>query len=297
MYLANRTVKYEDDSHPILIGVGGDWENDSQNQIISNYPLFLKTFQDNFSPSIWNLVYFPYISPASGLSSSQWLERFITFYRDLQYFAYISRFTANPLWVTCRCQAFNNYYGYKAILPTLRYLRSVVFTALAYGAQGIYYWNYRQNIDHSGITFTAAPITREGAKTSLWDVVKTVNEEVMAFNDVFFGCEVLDCRHISKILSGLKMMKHAMGPLMSIDGTSLELIVSHIFNLNTATNYLIIVASPHSSTSQVLTLRFSDYWKISKLIKSGDGFRISTLSSYTQTETLNLGDYLIYTWI
>ena len=308
-------IKDLDPDHPTLLGLGGDWNLDRNGDAIGSYPDYVAKFQEKFEPSFWPILFFPDVMKEGETNISE--ERQLMFFKTLQYFAYVSRYTCTPFWFTCRCQAFKDYNGYNALTPRLSMLRGIVFTALAYGAQGIYYWNYRQNYNSGKTVFSAAPIQTNGLvkNNNIWDIVKAVNMEIRAYNKIFCGCEVIDCRHVTKLShnKSLKTMNDTvddkmddskgflpMGPLMSVAYRGNDLLISHIFN--NEENYLVIVNDPfQAETSEIPVLttvnfNFNFYWKIYRC-KSENGVLTQTEITNNQIPYIvNPGDYFIFKW-
>lgn len=284
-----KAITDADPVHPVYIALPAEW--DSEN--IKSFPDYIATFQSDFQPSFWPFVYFPDIS-AQGISRE---ERVMTFYKNLQYFAYISRFTARPFWGYCRCQGFDSIDGATAATPTLSNMRRVVFSSLAYGAQGIYYWNFRQTY---GNKYHDGPMDSHGNLTNTWKYVQTINKEVKALNDIFFGCELIECRQLTTFqdTKWFRLMTNPFGPLInveSIDGITPNILISHIFN--NGADYLVVVNFPNEDGSnENLRFYFSEYYKI---------YTISLLAnSYYEIEQTNnvyiplkAADYYIFKWV
>ena len=283
--------------NPIYLAFSGDWNYDSANKSQS-YTEFIERFQESFSPSFWPMIYFPEIVKSNDPNLIK--SRIVNFYKSLQYMAYVSRYTAAPFWLVCRCQAFYNYYGFNAPPVSENVLRGIVFTALSYGVQGIYYWDYRNSYSSSQRFFNA-PVNRDGDKTPTWDIVQKVNNEINAFNSVFNGCEMLDCRHVKPVDNDgyIRILSHPMGPLISVNNATGNLLVSHIFtkkNDDEGTNYLIIVADPFSSISIDFELEFSNYWRIYEHIYIDKIHLTSSLLNYKFNSKLAPGAYRIFHW-
>lgn len=300
-----------DSMPPVFIGLTGDWEYDSEKQPIDSYTEYVAKFQQLFQPSFWPVAYFPDLYKR-GTDPSQNEERQSTFYKDLLYYSQISRYTATPFWFFCRCQGFEGFkvkdgLYYNAPEPTWNSIRGTVFSALAHGAQGIYYWNYRRN---PFLGYFSAPIDDNGYKTNTWDMLSTVNHEVGACNSIFCGCEMIDCRHLFRNISldGVKILTHSMGPMDRIPEVASEkysVLFSHIFN--NGKNFLIIVCSPFvqimDTNSSIpertkIRLHFSKYWKIWRLEPASAGRLLETEQlDYNPDYALNPGDYLIFKWV
>lgn len=319
-YIAYKDIIAKDKNHhPIFIGLPGDWDYDNSHHKISDYtinrskldyPTFIAEFQRLFQPSFWPVAYFADMKSIKGNELTT-EERYAAYCRTLQYYSYLSRYTMSPFWAFCRCQAVTDYYGFVGEPVTLASLRGNVFTALAYGAQGIYYWDYKQS---AGPEYSYAPIDSNGNKTRTWDMVRTVNEEVKAFNDIFYGSELIDCRHWPAKVTGSgteasKMMRYwqyPVGPLMNITlqtSSSLGLMVSYLSK--EGKNYLVIVCnalypmtSSNSGEEEELNVRltFSDYWTIRRLVKSGTGYIKIIITDYSSIYKFVPGSYMIFSW-
>lgn len=290
------------DPAPIFVGINGDW--DAFNRTVSNdeienfYPDYIAEFQRLFEPSFFPLVYFPDIYDKSQSDPTNISKRVEMFYKDLLYFSYITRFTSAPFWATCRCQAYNNVNNFDAPTPRLQNIRGTVFSALAHGAQGIYFQNYRP----SSSSYFDTPIDKNDAKTAIWNYVKTVNDEVKAFNDVFCGCEMIDCGHFcpENELTSVKHFTHALGPLMKITtSSSYNLFISHIANKDK--NYLVIICDPYVkstlSAAQYFQYHFNEYWNIFKLqLKANGEYEEVKVSNYEQSYSIFAGNYHIFRW-
>lgn len=286
-------ISNADPQHPIILGINADWERDVNfAKLTESFPTIIAKYQEYFKPGLWVWSYFPWLTGGEISTAKRWA----TYYKNLQYFSYVSYYTGIPFWTFCLCQAFNSYYGYNAPVPTVSLIRQAVFSALAYGAQGIYYWNIRQSSNGGGTTYSFAPIDNNGTKTNIWYYLQQVNKEVKLFNKVFYNCRLVDCRFKSDNTnySELKKMIHPMGPLTEVSGSSLNLLISHINK--EGKDYLVLVSASPSNVVQTIKLTFNNYWTVS---------RISIVNSQIETQkvdsdysvTLSQGDYLIFSWI
>ena len=284
--------------HPIFIGLIGDWQRDLDASPIDFYSSYIQKFEDDFKPSLWPILYVPDLIPTKGDNIPEEYEnRQLMFYKNLQYFAYVSRYTCVPFWSLCRCQSLKGYYNLDGKAPTLNQLRGIVFSALAYGAQGIYYWNYRESTSSTtgGVTYSDAPIDINGTKTATYDIVKKVNAEVKAYNLIFHNCEMVDCRHLRTTpTKDLKLMTHAMGPLEKITDFSQNLLIS-IINKE-GKNYLVIISDPFVDKPQTITLHFNEYWTIRRFQITSNTAISRLLANYQPRMTVEPGQYLIYSW-
>lgn len=311
----NQNIYEEDPTHPIFIGLSGDWDypsNVGEGGVKGlEFPDYIEKYQLEYQPSFWPYAFLPDISPINANGSEIDKDRINMFYKSLQYFAYISRYTATPFWCYCRCQNFSNFYGMDGGYPNERLIRGIVFSSLAYGAQGIYYWNYRGNTikDQQSSSVVEAPVNSNGDKTIIWDMVRNVNKEVDVLNEVFCGCEMLDCRHFNYKYPDkfIKKWEYPMGPLMTItpskNSNDLGLLVSQINN--NGKNYIVIVADPFDSMNvySSFTFEMSTYWKTYLIEIENSEMKTKELQvsnvnpqSFVITKDLKPGDYMILEW-
>lgn len=284
------------DGHPIFMGLEGDWKKDSNYHDIESYPEYIKNVAQFLKPSFWVYSYFPALTNSSS-STIIPEERQLTFYKNLQYYSLIARYTASPFWIYCRSMATYNQYGWYGGIPSAKIIRGIVFSALAYGAQGIYYWNFRQfNSD----SYSDAPLNYNGEKnTKTWNILQSINQEIKAFNTVFCGCEHLEAVHITSLPNepGIKKMRYPIGPLIKISSQTLqepELLISHINNAGR--DYLVIVANPFKEVNNLVKLEFSEYWKIYKIEKDGETCKSTELNNTIVNVSFNTAQYLIFNW-
>lgn len=71
--------------------------------------------------------------------------------------------------------------------PTEEYMRVELFSALAYGAQGVQYYTYT----HVGYLGDESPINKAGEKTEIWYMVQRINRDIHALTPVFLGADCL----------------------------------------------------------------------------------------------------------
>ena len=98
-------------------------------------------------------------------------------------------------------------------IPTLPELRLQVFSDLAYGAQAIQYFTYR-GLQHDD-------------PTEVYDLVKTVNQEVQQLAGIFLGAQVISVSHTgSEIPEGTKALGSLPTPIKSLTTSDTGAVVS-----------------------------------------------------------------------
>ena len=262
-----------------------------------SYKEYLERYQDNFSPAVYLFVYYPII-----VQSGKVTVEYDRYFADLEAFSLLRRYTSAPFWAYINCQ------GYKTSsrevpAPKLEYIRFNVFSALAYGAQGLFYWTYRQIPDTSAEKFYNAPVGTNGVRTNTWNYVQQINAEVTALAPVFSGAELIQCKHTGSIqYSGTQMMVDPVGPLMSISSNSTKgVLVSWLFNNYSSayisSDYLVIV-NHDVEQSQTLKLTFSSFWTVSEIQVGINPSRLlfKKITSNEISRIIEPGGYLLFTW-
>lgn len=253
------------------------------------YREYMELFQDVLDPS-----FFPYISyPFTGTDGNT-VVRYAALFDDLDTFALMSKYTERPFWACVRCMSFKSADG--SVPPlTEGQLRLVVFSSLAYGAQGLVYWTYRQREDTGTAQYLSAPVDRDGNKTAVWYLVQKVNNEVKALNSVFCGADLVECRHTGEEqyrgtysygLTG------SFGPCDSVRTNGKGALVSMLNN--GGKDYLVIV-NHDPFNSQKVVISFNDYWSVNELaIVGGTVKTLGVIKNFSRI--IPAGSYLIFTW-
>lgn len=267
-----------------------------------SYQEYMKKFQEYVEPSLWGTTVFPLVSKPGQIVQFD----LNLFFRDLEILSLISRYCGRPFWYTVRCMSYTNKEtGISTPYPNIIEMRFSAFAALAYGAQGLQYWCFRQLKDNSTYEYTAAPVDVNGQKvTEVWDAVYQLNQEIFALNDVFFESELVKVCHTgTKQYDATCMLNGSFGPIISISSTSI--LISH---LNThGQDYIVIVDQPttyspiSSPRTQKLTLNFAtSFYDIKQIKLSKSGTYVAAYESEVTSQTVEVdlpyGGYLIYKW-
>lgn len=261
----------------------------------ADYRDYLMKYQENVKPSMWGTAVYPAVTLAAGKFNDYNL-----FFSDLEILSLISRYCRRPFWYTIRCQSYKTPNGAFTPYPNVEEMRFAALSALAYGAQGLEYWSYRQRENEPNVTYQEAPIYRDGTKNNtVWNAVRTVNEEIMALNDIFFNAYLVKLRHTSKQYGCTSLLEKGMafGPLVSIETGDEGVLISH---LNThGEDYLIIVNHVFregEADNQTIYLAFNNECSLHKIEVSNGCLNMTTLTARHYQINLPRGGYLIYKW-
>ncbi len=205
--------------------------------------------------------------------------------------------TGQVMWTSCRCRKIVEP-TFERPAPTLASLRFEVFSALAYGSQGIIFNTYANTPNNADQKFSNAPVDNNGNKTATWYLVQQVISEIKRYTDVFLGGIPVAIRHTgSMVYPGATPLSGEIGPCLSVNSGNAGVLVSHF--ANHGDNYLIIVNHDFQN-AQPLSLKFASNRIVTELttvnldqvantVVNSDGTR-------TIARTLQAGGYLIFKW-
>ncbi|MGM9816337.1 MAG: hypothetical protein ACI304_04680 [Lepagella sp.] len=193
----------------------------------STYNEFLDEYISKFTPPLLSFDYYPIETLKNDEGKDVEVFQEDTFYQNLLMFANKSKQYNIPFWAYCLCLKHlsgpgGRHYPY----PTEGMMRIEAFSALAFGAQGIVYWQYRSDDLNSGTsssetsqssptlnggtqiggidsigssTFMGAdekgvPVYGNGITTSVWQSIKNINRDIIKENKKFFNCKFIKHR-------------------------------------------------------------------------------------------------------
>ena len=227
-----------DPNHLIQINLVGEMAKDFVGANTPDMSAYLDTIQKRFAPGVWSYDYYPLkIVDNNGIL----IVDYDTFFSDFEAFSQMASKTQRPFWYYCQGVGFRQGRICKPV-PKEEYLRFEVFSALAYGAQGIMYWTYRQCRDVPSVDFQYldGPINLAGKKTKVWNATRNVNNEIKRYNDIFLNAELKEVRHTGKKLyKDTKRLQGSFGPFAALISDDAGVLVSHL--TNSGKDYIVIV--------------------------------------------------------
>lgn len=157
-------------------------------------------------------------------------------YTTMEVIRDVSRESGRPFWSYILS---NKHWRYPK--PREEYIRFSVFTALAYGAQGLTYFTYLMpDFDKDKHEFSDAPIDWDGKRTKTWYMVRNVNREVQNLAKVFLGADVLEITQTGiRIPEGTRRTYRLPAPFRGIESSGEGVTVSHL--RNGSEEYLLLV--------------------------------------------------------
>jgi hypothetical protein len=174
---------------------------------------------------------------------------------------------------------------YNFPVATLEDIRLQVYSNLAYGAQGIQYFNW-MNVNP---VFKTPPVEfTTGEKTAVYAHVQQVNREIKALSPVFLDASVVWVRHTGEnIPQGTLRLDALPTPVQSFETAGQGAVVSLLEK--DSHQYLVIVNRDINANLTVKTKMAAPVYKILK-----DGASVG--ASGIQTLDVAPGDVLIYGW-
>lgn len=155
-------------------------------------------------------------------------------YRNFEVIRDESEAAGLPFWAFALSTAHDPY-----PLPTMASLRIELYTALAYGAQGIQYFTY-WNPGTTTWNFHEAPINQNKERSEAYGLVQAMNRELQARANVFVGAKVTSVAHTGKVIpQGCKALDILPEGINSLTTSGEGAIVSTL--KNGRADYLMVV--------------------------------------------------------
>ena len=280
-------LKNVDSSHFILINLVGVISKPFTGPC-KTLDVYLDSIQSIFDLYVWSSDYYPIMKKNGKLTVN-----YQDFFNDLEVFSAKSKVTGIPMWSYCESMEYSTEH-YSRPAATIPYLSFEIFSALAYGAQGIVYWTYWQRPSTSRETYISALVDLDGNRTKAWYAAKEINFQIKALTPVFLGAEMIECRH-----TGLIKMKNAMpyiekfGPIENLTNEEGGVLVSWL--KNGEKNYIIIV-NHNVENKQNINVKFIPTSRITKLTVSSSGTLKRKKVRRKYSDTLTPGGYIILEW-
>ena len=205
-------------------------------------------------------------------------------HQNLEIFSDEAKKVKKPFWGFAQSVLFDN----KHEDPTLATMRVQMFTNLAYGAQGLQYFTYWTPIS-SAEDFRGGPITLEGKRSTVYDNIKTLNQEIKSLAGVFYGAKVKSLQFFGNTIPvGTKRMSVLPAPIRVFATEGKTALVS--FMENGGKQFIVIVNTDYRKK---LSLTLSGDPSLKRVLKDGS---IVPASAYASTIDVEAGDVVIYTY-
>ncbi|NQV31810.1 MAG: exo-alpha-sialidase [Phycisphaeraceae bacterium] len=252
------------------------------------YETYLHWYATYFKPKV---VSFDHYSIHVDRSNGNILVR-PDWYDNLECISAFSRDIGKPFWAFALSVA-HRIPSKTYAEPTIDHLRLQVYSNLAYGAQGIQYFTFwtpktdNTNPQDGAEHYYTGPILPDGTRTQIYDVIKTVNEEIKNLSFVFQGSTVTWVRHVgidSQAMVTPLTDELDNTPIQAVQGLNGGILVAQ--HENQGKHYLVVVNYELTQNHLAITTRAP----VRRVLKSG-----ATIEA-EEVLTLLPGDISIYTW-
>lgn len=205
-------------------------------------------------------------------------------HQNLEIFSDEAKKVNKPFWGFAQSVLFDN----KHEDPTLATMRVQMFTNLAYGAQGLQYFTYWTPVS-SAEDFRGGPITLEGKRSTVYDNIKTLNQEIKSLSGVFYGAKVKSLQFFgNNIPIGTKRMSVLSAPIRVFATEGKTALVSFIEN--GGKQFIVIVNTDYRKK---MSLTLSGDSSLKRVLKDGS---IVPANAYASTFDVEAGDVVIYSY-
>lgn len=209
---------------------------------------------------------------------------YVKWHQNLEIFSDEAKKAGKPFWGFAQSILFDNLHED----PSLATMRVQMFTNLAYGAQGLQYFTYWQPVSPAE-DFRGGPITLDGKRSTVYDHIKTLNQEIKNLSGVFYGSKVRLLQYTGKqIPLGTMRLTKLPEPLRLLETAGKSALVSVLENGN---QRFIVIVNMDYKEKMSLTLLGDDSLK--RVLKDGS---IVPASVYANTIEVEAGDMVVYTY-
>lgn len=263
-------VRSYDSTHPLYINLFPTYATISSFPN-GDYEQYVSKFVDQFSPSFLSFDHYPITN--KGIRKD--------FYKNLAIISNIANQHHIPFWAfACSVK-----YSEGVPAPKLEHLKFEVFSALAFGAQGIEYFTYTTpRREHGGNHYSYAPLDNNQNRTKTYDYVKEVNTRLRSVEGYFTDAKVKYIGALGGSLEGIStyQMKELPKGIVSVL-TSNTLLASWMQNSKSSIFVLV-----NTDLNKKSTVTIDVDTSIRKISNDGQ------LVSVSPVEELLPGDMLVY---
>jgi hypothetical protein len=176
-------LKSMDDNHHVWINLYPITAEKYRLQT-NSYETYIANYLDIVNPSF--LSFDNYGIDKDGIRAD--------YFQNLEVISSKCKIAKTPFWAYVLTSQFGNY-----VQPTKGTLSFQAYNNFAYGAQGIEYFSYRRILDY-GLNMVCAPVDTNYQKMPVYQDVKELNAEITYYSKYFYGCDVKEVTHLSKVL-------------------------------------------------------------------------------------------------
>jgi hypothetical protein len=270
-------VRAVDDTHMLYLNLLPNYASPEM-LVAKDWKDYAEKFVDKVGLGMVSYDFYPVVNENGSVHLRE------LYYKNFEDAYSVAKAANQPLWAFALSTAHRPY-----PVATREMLRLEIFSALAYGAQGIQYFTYWAPSDTTVWNFHNSPIDAKGQRTEVYDLVSQVNHEVQHLAWVFLGCKVTDVAHTGdKIPAGTHALTTLPSAFSSIKASGEGVIVSQLQNGN---NHFLMIVNRSLDQRQQVTV--APTREVNRVMPCGKTVKASL---YNNSLWLDPGSYLLYQW-
>lgn len=188
---------------------------DSTTNNKNKYKMYLKAFKDKFNPSLMSVDIYPIMDKTADKQSCIDFNDYFILKRYYYILEAIGEFSTEyniPFWMYMMSTQHTIYQLNGTVQaqfpePKKNLLRFQAMNAIAFGFQGVVFWNYGMQTNKTETNpdtgekitieeFHNAPIDGNGEKTEVWDECKAVIPEIKSYGKELLNAKFREARHV-----------------------------------------------------------------------------------------------------
>ena len=243
---AERIRKADGGEHPLYLNLLPSFVDSVA--LTCNYREYVRRFISEVKLPMVSFDFYPVTF--NGITKDYW-------YDNLQIVHEESEAAGLPFWAFALSTAHDPY-----PLPTMASLRLELYTALAYGAQGLQYFTY-WNPGTETWNFHEAPINQDKQRSEAYYLVQHMNKELQGRAYVFLNSKVVSIAHVGDdMYKGCKRMEDLPPHVVSLSTGSAGAVVSLLEK--GSWNYLVVVSRTLDAPTDLNVEFGSKAWTIDR---------------------------------
>lgn len=198
---AVRVIQAADSVHPSIVNWFGRVDRMQHWYHVPTFEEYVNQFVEKVPTPILSFDQYPVLNPglfptATFRPATGDCHLQTNWYHSLETVLDTSKRTGRPYWAFAISCALRHKPGNDYPIATEGHLRLQQYSNLAYGAQGLWYYNYCADPKNPGRLFSQGrPLASDGKRSTVYERMRRVNGEFQARAFVFLGARVEKVRH------------------------------------------------------------------------------------------------------
>ena len=198
---AVRLIQAVDSVHPSIVNWFGRVDRMQYWYKVPTFEEYVNQFIEKVPTQVLSFDQYPVLNPglfptATFRPATGDCHLQTNWYHSLETVLDTSKRTGKPYWAFAICCALRHKPGNDYPIATEGHLRLQQYSNLAYGAQGLWYYNYCADPKDKGRMFSQGrPLASDGKRSTVYERMRRVNRELQARAFVFLGAKVEKVRH------------------------------------------------------------------------------------------------------